>query len=114
MYRLMQPSDRAEILALWQREHGEDETFLTNAIERFAGEQNVYVAEENDHIEAVAMAVPVSLQGRPGCCLYGLTGQGSLILAGLVDHLCTQQKQKGAGFVVVVPSGNEQAALLQV
>ena len=113
MYRLMQPSDRAEILALWQREHGEDETFLTNAIERFAGEQNVYVAEENDHIEAVAMAVPVSLQGRPGCCLYGLTGQGSLILAGLVDHLCTQQKLKGAGFVVVVPSGNEQAALLQ-
>ena len=113
MYRLMQPSDRAEILALWQREHGEDETFLANAIERFAGEQNVYVAEENDHIEAVAMAVPVSLQGRPGCCLYGLTGQGSLILAGLVDHLCTQQKQKGAGFVVVVPSGNEQAALLQ-
>ena len=113
MYRLMQPSDRAEILALWQREHGEDETFLANAIERFAGEQNVYVAEENDHIEAVAMAVPVSLQGRPGCCLYGLTGQGSLILAGLVDHLCTQQKLKGAGFVVVVPSGNEQAALLQ-
>ena len=111
MYRLMQPSDRAEILALWQREHGEDETFLANAIERFAGEQNVYVAEENDHIEAVAMAVPVSLQGRPGCCLYGLTGQGSLILAGLVDHLCTQQKLKGAGFVVVVPSGNEQAAL---
>ena len=51
MYRLMQPSDRAEILALWQREHGEDETFLANAIERFAGEQNVYVAEENDHIE---------------------------------------------------------------
>ena len=70
MYRLMQPSDRAEILALWQREHGEDETFLANAIERFAG-------------------------------------------AGLVDHLCTQQKLKGAGFVVVVPSGNEQAALLQ-
>ena len=60
MYCLMQPSDRAEILALWQREHGEDETFLANAIERFAGEQNVYVAEENDHIEAVAMAVELA------------------------------------------------------
>ena len=113
MYRLMQPSDRAEILALWQREHGEDETFLANAIERFAGEQNVYVAEENDHIEAVAMAVPVSLQGRPGCCLYGLTGQGSLILAGLVDYLCAQQKLRGAGFTVAVPTSPEQAALLQ-
>ena len=113
MYRLMQPSDRAEILALWQRERGDGETFVTNAIERFAGVENVYVAEENDHIEAVAMAVPVTLQGRPGCCLYGLTGQGNLILAGLVDHLCAQQKLRGAGFVVVVPAGAEQAALLQ-
>ena len=113
MYRLMQPSDRAEILALWQRERGDGETFVTNAIERFAGVENVYVAEENDHIEAVAMAVPVTLQGRPGCCLYGLTGQGILILAGLVDHLCAQQKLRGAGFVVVVPAGAEQAALLQ-
>ena len=113
MYRLMQPSDRAEILALWQRERGDGETFVTNAIERFAGVENVYVAEENDHIEAVAMAVPVTLQARPGCCLYGLTGQGSLILAGLVDHLCAQQKLRGAGFVVVVPAGAEQAALLQ-
>ena len=113
MYRLMQPSDRAEILALWQRERGDGETFVTNAIERFAGVENVYVAEENDHIEAVAMAVPVTLQGRPGGCLYGLTGQGSLILAGLVDHLCAQQKLRGAGFVVVVPAGAEQAALLQ-
>ncbi len=113
MYRLMQPSDRAEILALWQRERGDGETFVTNAIERFAGVENVYVAEENDHIEAVAMAVPVTLQGRPGCCLYGLTGQGNLILAGLVDHLCAQQKLRGAGFVVVVPAGVEQAALLQ-
>ena len=113
MYRLMQPSDRAEILALWQRERGDGETFVTNAIERFAGAENVYVAEENDHIEAVAMAVPVTLQGRTGCCLYGLTGQGSLILAGLVDHLCAQQKLRGAGFVVVVPAGAEQAALLQ-
>ncbi len=52
------------------------------AIERFAGVENVYVAEENDHIEAVAMAVPVTLQGRPGCCLYGLTGQGQPDLGG--------------------------------
>ena len=34
-------------------------------------------------------------------------------MAGLVDHLCAQQKLRGAGFVVVVPAGAEQAALLQ-
>ena len=113
MYRLMQPSDKAAVTELWQRERGVSAEFVETAIRRFAGEQNVYVAEENDKIEAVALAVPVTLQGRPGNYLFGLCGQGSLILAGLVDHLCTQQKLKGAGFVVVVPSGNEQAALLQ-
>ena len=86
MYRLMQPSDKAAVLALWQRERGESEEFAANAVERFAGQQNVYVAEENDAIAAVALAVPVTLQGRQGSYLYGLCGQGSLILAGLLDY----------------------------
>ena len=76
MYRLMQPSDKAAVLALWQRERGESEEFAANAVERFAGQQNVYVAEENDAIAAVALAVPVTLQGRQGSYLYGLCGQG--------------------------------------
>ncbi len=103
MYRLMQPSDWAEVLALWQAQRGDTEEFVRGAVERFAGVQNVYVAEENDHIEAVALAVPVTLQGRPGSYLFGLCGQGSLLLAGLVDTLCAQQKLRGAGFVVAVP-----------
>lgn len=104
MYRLMQPSDWAEVLALWQAQRGDTEEFVRGAVERFAGVQNVYVAEENDHIEAVALAVPVTLQGRPGSYLFGLCGQGSLLLAGLVDTLCAQQKLRGAGFVVAVPA----------
>ena len=113
MYRLMQPSDKAAVLALWQRERGESEEFAANAVERFAGQQNVYVAEENDAIAAVALAVPVTLQGRQGSYLYGLCGQGSLILAGLLDYLCAQQKLRGADFTVAVPATPEQAALLQ-
>ena len=89
MYRLMQPSDWAEVLALWQAQRGDTEEFVRGAVERFAGVQNVYVAEENDHIEAVALAVPVTLQGRPGSYLFGLCGQGSLLLAGLAGRrLC--------------------------
>ena len=113
MYRLMQPADLAAVLALWQRERGEAEEFAKTAIERFAGEQNVYVAEENDEIAAVALAVPVTLQGRTGSYLYGLCGQGSLILAGLLDYLCAQQKLRGAGFTVAVPADARQAELLQ-
>ncbi len=38
--------------------------FAKMVLERFAGVQNIYVAEENDEIVAVALAVPVTLQGR--------------------------------------------------
>ena len=86
MYRLMQPEDKPAVLALWQSQRNESEEFAKKAIEQFAGEQNVYVAEENDEIAAVALAVPVTLQGRSGTYLYGLCGEGSLILAGLVDY----------------------------
>ena len=113
MYRLMQPEDKPAILALWQSQRKESEEFARKAIEQFAGEQNVYVAEENDEITAVALAVPVTLQGRTGSYLYGLCGEGSLILAGLLDYLCAQQKLRGAGFTVAVPAGAEQAAFLQ-
>ena len=113
MYRLMQPSDRAAVVALWQSEHSDTPDFINAALDRFAGPENVYVAEENDKIEAVALAVPVTLQGRPGSYLYGLCGQGSLIRAGLVDHLCAQQKLRGAGFTVAVPGSAEQADFLR-
>ena len=113
MYRLMQPEDKPAVLALWQSQRNESEEFAKKAIEQFAGEQNVYVAEENDAIAAVALAVPVTLQGRPGNYLFGLCGQGSLLLADLVDTLCAQQKLRGAGFTVAVPADAAQAALLQ-
>ena len=78
MYRLMQPSDKAAVLALWQRERGESEEFAANAVERFAGQQNVYVAEENDAIAAVALAVPVTLLflGPLGTVLSGWLTDG--------------------------------------
>lgn len=63
-------------------------------LERFAGVQNIYVADENDTIVAAALAVPVTLQGRTGNYLC-LCGEGSLLLAGLLDTLCAQQKLRG-------------------
>ena len=45
MYRLMQPEDKPAILTLWQSQRKESEEFARKAIEQFAGEQNVYVAE---------------------------------------------------------------------
>lgn len=112
MYRLMQPSDEAAVLALWQSQHHYTEDFAKMVLERFAGVQNIYVADENDAIVAAALAVPVTLQGRMGNYLC-LCGEGSLLLTGLLDTLCAQQKLRGAGFTVAVPADAAQAALLQ-
>ena len=95
MYRLMQPSDEAAVLALWQSQHHDTEDFAKMVLERFAGMQNIYVADENDAIVAAALAVPVTLQGRTGNYLC-LCGEGSLLLAGLLDTLCAPSKSCGA------------------
>ncbi len=113
MYRLMQPSDKAAVLSLWQTEREEPAEFADKVLTQFAGEDNVYLAEENGDVLAVALAVPVTLQGRTGSYLYGLCGQGSLILAGLIDYLCAQQKTRGALFTVAVPADAYQQTLLQ-
>ena len=93
MYRLMQPSDEAAVLALWQSQHHDTEDFAKMVLERFAGMQNIYVADENDAIVAAALAVPVTLQGRTGNYLC-LCGEGSLLLAGLLDT-CAPTKAAG-------------------
>mgnify|MGYP002522526658 CR=1 FL=1 len=110
MYHLMQSSDEAAVVALWQKEQGDSADFIRTALDKFAGKENVYLAEDNGQLSAVALAVPVTLRGRSGSYLYGLCGQG---MAGLIDHLCAQQKLRGAGFTVAVPSNQEQAGLLK-
>ena len=64
MYRLMQPSDEAAVVALWQKERGDSADFICTALEQFAGKENVYLAEDNGQLSAVALAVPVTLKGR--------------------------------------------------
>ena len=97
MYRLMQPSDEAAVLALWQSQHHDTEDFAKMVLERFAGVQNIYVADENDTIVAAALAVPVILQGRTGNYLC-LCGEGSLLLAvGPADAAALEQELRAAG-----------------
>ena len=75
MYRLMQPSDEAAVVAQWQKERGDSAEFIKTALEKFAGAENIYVAEENDEIVAAALAVPVTLKGRSGS--YSINHQQS-------------------------------------
>lgn len=108
MFRLMQPSDLAAMKALWELKRGEPAEFAEKAICRFAGTENAYIAEENGQLQALVLAVPISIRGRAGSYLYGLCSEDSGTAAGLVDFVCAQQKQRGADFSVVVPSGAAQ------
>ena len=53
MYRLMQPSDEAAVLALWQSQHHDTEDFAKMVLERFAGMQNIYVADGSLYFKSV-------------------------------------------------------------
>lgn len=108
MFRLMQQSDIEAVSALWHSERNVSADFAKDAIERFAGLENAYVDDKNGGVSAAALAVPVSLQGRPGSYLYGLCGR----CGELIDYVCSQQKLRGAGFTVAVPADDEQARLL--
>ena len=105
MYRLMQPSEEAAVVALWQAERGDSAAFAKTALEQFAGVENVYVAEENGRLEAAALAVPVTLRGRSGSYLYGLCGKGELLLAGLFQAGVEVVQQPG---VELVPGGLQE------
>ena len=99
MYRLMQPSDRAAVVALWQKERGDTAEFINTAMDRFAGEQNVYVAEENGQIEAVFAFI---LGADP---TYAAIEDGQwlddTLPYGTVHRLASAGKHKGVGKAVL-------------
>ncbi len=103
MFRLMQPSDLAAMKELWTVQHGDTAEFAEKAILRFAGEQNAYIAQVNNSLQALLLAVPVTLEGRHGSYLYGLCGTDMDIQAELLEYVCAKQKERGAVFSVVIP-----------
>ncbi len=110
MFRLMEPSDWAAVKELWAAQWDEPADQAEKAVRQFAGEENTYLAEENGALQALVLAVPVTLQGRRGCYLYGLCSRDDNDAAGLVDYVFSQKSRQGADFVVTVPSGAQRAA----
>jgi hypothetical protein len=103
MVRLMQSSDLEAMKQLYGQQTGQSAACAEQVIERFAGMENAYVAEENGAVTACAMAVPVTLRQKRGGYLYGLCGAQEQTQSALVDFICAEQKQRGAAFLVAVP-----------
>ena len=64
MFRLMEPSDLAAMQELWAACRSDPADYAEKVIRRFAGEENVWLAEENGEVQAVLLAVPVTAAVR--------------------------------------------------
>ena len=110
MFRLMGPSDLTAVKELWTACRHDPADWAEKAIRRFAGEENVWLAEENGEVQAALLAVPVTLQGRPGRYLCGLCSREERAAAGLLDVVCAELAGTGSAFLAAAP-GAAQAAL---
>ena len=110
MFRLMGPSDLTAVKELWTACRHDPADWAGKAIRRFAGEENVWLAEENGEVQAALLAVPVTLQSRPGRYLCGLCSREERAAAGLLDVVCAELAGTGSAFLAAAP-GAAQAAL---
>ena len=110
MFRLMGPSDLTAVKELWAACRQDPADWAEKAIRRFAGEENVWLAEENGEVQAALLAVPVTLQGRPGRYLCGLCSREERAAAGLLDVVCAELAGADSAFLAAAP-GAAQAAL---
>ena len=109
MFRLMGPSDLAAMEQLWTAQWDEPAQAARRAVLQFAGQENAYVAAEGDAVQAMVLAVPVTLQGRRGCYLCGLCARDTALAAGLVDYACDQQSRQEAVFFAAAPGAGQAA-----
>ena len=72
MFRVAEKSDAAQLTGLFSAVFGDPEPVAANIFEKFAGYENVFLAEEEGRVIASLCAVPVTLQGRKGAYYYGV------------------------------------------
>lgn len=98
MFRLMEPSDLAAMEELWAACRSDPADYAARAIQRFAGEENAWLAEENGCLQAMLLAVPVALQGRQGYYLCGLCSREDTAAAGLLEEVSARLFGRGLPF----------------
>lgn len=109
MFRLMEPSDLAAMEELWAACRSDPADYAARAIQRFAGEENAWLAEENGRLQAMLLAVPAALQGRQGYYLCGLCSREDTAAAGLLEEASARLFGRGAAFLAAAPAARQAA-----
>lgn len=108
MYRVADEKDKPALVSLWKRVFGDEEAYASQALKRFAGAGNVYVADEAEQLAAMLLAVPCRIEGASGIYLYALATEpkqrGTGIMAGLMAYSEEAAAAKGASFSVLIPA----------
>lgn len=109
--RTAKDADRPELVRLWQEAFGDDEATAGFVLDRFAGPENVLIAEEDGAIAAYACAIPVTMGRYRGIYLYGVNTKKELrgrgIMARLLGEIHTDAARRGRDFAVLVPEGKK-------
>lgn len=105
---MMKPEDLPALKALIGQAFGDGDAFAETSLCRFAGEKNVFVAEEGGVPVGLLAAVPVTCRGRRGAYLNNLAVRpecrGRGIAGGLLDYAARQLALREAGFLVLIPA----------
>jgi len=108
MFRVAEKSDAAQLTGLFSAVFGDPEPVAANIFEKFAGYENVFLAEEEGQVIASLCAVPVTLQGRKGAYYYGVCTRpeqrGKGAMTELMDYARSQLLLRGWSFAVLIPA----------
>ena len=105
---MAEKSDAAQLTGLFSAVFGDPEPVAANIFEKFAGYENVFLAEEEGQVIASLCAVPVTLQGRKGAYYYGVCTRperrGKGVMTELMDYARSQLLLRGWSFAVLIPA----------
>ena len=109
IYRSAQPGDLPALCGLMQAAFGDGPEFTEMLAARFAGWDNVCVAQrEGGPVQAMLCAAPATLRGRPGAYLYALCtapeARGQGIMTGLMAFAADQLRAAGRQFLALIPA----------
>lgn len=108
-YRVATEADRIAVGMIWKRTFHDSEAFIEQCLDAFAGQGNVYVAQDGPFVQAILLCVPCALAGVPGVYMYALATEpeyrGKGVMTELMQVAESHVALSGAMFSVLIPEG---------
>lgn len=111
MYRMadLNGADRQPLFKLWRQTFMDEDRFIASALDVFAGQGNVYVAEVDNKVVAMLNSIPCNMGGNnQGEYFYALATEPEYQRRGLMGGLMSWAEQRaaerGSTFAALIPA----------